>query len=143
MKQEFQGIVDHYNDSGGAGTLSDKTKEAFLNWTEQETQDISKYSGGYLTDLEESFHFFSMKYWRKTKTYSFEGYKARRALAALDWNENARNFQAKTGTCQKSQKTFQFKKNIMASFHAFFLKKDTLGQASAFQRTPLNIEANR
>jgi len=137
MKEEFQGMVDHYNEAGGTNTLSEKTREAFLAWTEQETGDIDKYSGGYLTDLEESFHFFSMKYWRKTKTYSFEGYKARRALAALDWNENAGN-SAKTQTSQKSYKTCNFKKNIMASFHAFFLKKVSPGPPSIVEPTALN-----
>ena len=73
-----------------------------------------KYCFGYKTDLEESFHRVTLKYWKKGTSYQFEEYCTRRALAALNWNENRDN---------NSENTYYFRKTIADQFHQLLLSR--------------------
>ena len=65
-----------------------KTRLALMDWLKNQCKDIQKYCHGLVTDLEESFHKVALNYRKKGTTYAFEEYVTKRALAALDWNEN-------------------------------------------------------
>jgi uncharacterized protein YxeA len=65
-----------------------------------------------LTDLEEAFHRTGLKYWKKGKSYSKENYVARRALAAMHWNENY-------GKTEGKQLTYNFLTEIKDKFDKY------------------------
>jgi hypothetical protein len=85
MEMEWMNTVDYFDSQVPFDT---KTKEAFEDWLGKQAKDIERYVYGDKTDLEEAFHRTSLKYWKKGRSYSKENYIARRALAAMHWNEN-------------------------------------------------------
>ena len=83
FQDEWENLLQHYQEKF-ENSISAKTEEAFSSWLEIQSKDLEKYVNGYLTDLEESFHHSSLKYWKKGTKYSYEVYIMKKALAALD-----------------------------------------------------------
>jgi hypothetical protein len=115
MAKMFQDLVEHY-DEKFSWHMQAKTRLALMDWLENQCKDIQKYCHGLVTDLEESFHRVALKYWKKGTTYAFEEYVTRRALAALDWNENF-------GKTDQEETTSQFRIIIAKNFHQFLMQR--------------------
>jgi len=106
MEMEWTGIRLFYESM--CDSFSENTQEAFDDWLEKHAKNMERYVHGDLTDLEEAFHRTGLKYWKKGKSYSKPNYVARRALAAMHWNENYGK--------QKGQNTYSFLDNIRLTF---------------------------
>ena len=115
FKESFLGMIDHW-DEQFEHYMSQETKEAFQKWAENQLKDLEKIVNGHLTDLEEGFHSFNRRYWRKGIPYGYQNYMARRALAALDWCEQAKNE-------ENSIQTSNFQKRIASTFHDFMMSR--------------------
>jgi hypothetical protein len=115
MAETFESLVEHY-DEEYSYHMQMKTRLALESWLKNQCKDLSKYCQGLRTDLEESFHRVALKYWKKGTTYAFEEYITRRALAALDWNENF-------GKAEDDESTSQFRTNIGKKFHEFLMQR--------------------
>lgn len=87
MKEEFMDLPTFYQQLY-ENYMSETTLNDLETWMEEQTKDLEHYIHGDLTDLEESFHKTSLKFWKKGVGYETDTYIAKRALAALYWNEN-------------------------------------------------------
>ena len=108
MVKMFGKLVKHY-DEKFSWHMQAKTRLALMDWLKNQCKAIQKYCHRLVTDLKENFHRLVLKYWKKRTTYSFEEYVTRRALAALDWNENF-------GKTDQKETTSQFRVNIAKKF---------------------------
>lgn len=110
MRDEFMSLVDFYQ-TLYENYLSEKTVEDLDEWLDNQTKDLDKYIHGDLTDLEESFHKTSLKFWKKGVGYDSDTYYAKRALAALYWNENFGK--------KKVEKGRQFQQDIATKLYEY------------------------
>ncbi len=118
MRMQWLRVLDFFESQ--AGPFSKKTQEAFSYWLEKQSSNLDRYVHGDLTDLEEAFHRTGLKYWKKGKSYSKGNYVARRALAAMHWNENY-------GKKEGQQLTYNFLSDIKEKFGKY-LKSRTKGR---------------
>lgn len=79
---------------------------ALTQFIEQYIKHINQYISAKYTSNTESFHHVANKYCSKGLWRSFNVYKARKTLAALDWNENYK----------KEPRTYTFRRQILSKF---------------------------
>src|SRR5690349_21035256 len=113
MAAEFENFGMFYQELS-ENSISAKSVAAVEEWLQKKTSKniMEKYSNGYKTDLEESFHHVVLKYWKKRSTYEYEEYVLKRALAVLDWNE-----------ARETLTHCYFRQDIADKFHEFMLSR--------------------
>lgn len=110
MIDEWKSMIDHYQ-CKFEDSISKKSEEKWEEWMDEQLKNAENYKLGLLTDIEESFHNSSLKYWKKGKAYQLETWCRKRAWSALDWNENFGK--------EAKKHTNNFRKQVREKFHEF------------------------
>ena len=98
----WNGGIEHFMKKKEIRHQSEEA-EILKKFFEKHVDDIEYYDLAYRTFQCESFHHLTTKYCPKGVSFSFNIYKMRKSLAALDWNENY----------GKKDKTYRFRDIVM------------------------------